>query len=233
MQDLISFGITPIRMDVTDEASMTQGVNQILQKEDRIDILINNAGFGAFGAFEDVSMKDAKYQMEVNVFGAARLTQLVLPQMRQNKFGKIINISSIGGTMAFPFGSWYHASKFALEALSDSLRNEVKPFGVDVVVIEPGGVKSEWADIALGNMQKNSRDSAYAELGDKVAQVLTATIDKNAEPSVIAELIKRAIEAKKPKARYLGGYMANATLIKLMRLLPDSWKDKLIMSQAK
>ena len=134
--------------------------------------------------------------------------------------------------MAFPFGSWYHASKFALEALSDSLRNEVKPFGVDVVVIEPGGVKSEWAGIALENMQKNSQNSAYAALGDKVARVLTATIDKNAEPSVIAELIKRSIEAKNPKARYLGGYMANATLIKLMRLLPDSWKDKLIMSQA-
>lgn len=233
MQDLVYMGITPIKMDITVEASITAGVGFIIQKEGRIDILVNNAGFGAYGAFEDVSLNDAKYQLDVNVFGAARLAQLVLPHMRKNNYGKIINISSIGGTMAFPFGSWYHASKFALEALSDSLRNEVKQFGIDVVVIQPGGVKSEWAGIAYENMQKNSANSAYGELGSKISKFMNTAVEKNAEPIVIAKLIKKAIESAKPKTRYLGGYMASSLMVNLMKIIPDRWKDKMIMSQAK
>ena len=149
MDDIKQLGVKILAMDVTDEASMLAGIETIIKAEGRIDVLINNAGFGSYGAIEDVPISDARYQLEVNVFGAARLTQLVLPHMRQQRSGKIINISSIGGKFAAALGGWYHASKFALEALSDSLRNEVKQFGIDVVVIEPGGIKSEWSNIAI------------------------------------------------------------------------------------
>ena len=110
----------------------------------RIDVLVNNAGYGSYGALEDVPMDEARYQFEVNVFGAARLTQLVLPHMRENRSGKIVNITSMGGKIHTPLGTWYHATKFALEAISDCLRLELKPFGIDVIVIEPGGIRSDW-----------------------------------------------------------------------------------------
>ena len=147
MKDLEQLGAKLLHMDLTDDSIMVSGIEEIITCEGRIDVLINNAGFGSYGAIEDVAIESARYQLEVNVFGAARLMQLVLPYMRKAQFGKIVNISSIGGKLANPFGGWYHASKFALEALSDSLRMEIKHFGIDVILIEPGGVKSEWSDI--------------------------------------------------------------------------------------
>jgi len=232
MYDLIPLGVNTIYMDVTDDHSMVSAVHKIITKEKRIDILVNNAGFGTYGAIEDVSLQQAKYQLEVNVFGASRLTQLILPHMRKQKFGKIVNVSSIGGKFATPFGGWYHASKFALEALSDSLRNEVKQFGIDVIVIEPGGVKTEWGKIAFESLRKNVENSAYKELAIKFANAFTKTLDKNAEPIVIAEIIKKAIETTKPKTRYIGGYMAKAGII-ARNLLSDKMLDRMIMSQAK
>lgn len=232
MNDLIPLGVNTIYMDVTDDHSMVNAVHKIVAKENRIDVLVNNAGFGTYGAIEDVPMEQAKYQLEVNLFGTARLTQLVLPHMRKQKFGKIVNISSIGGKFATPFGGWYHASKFALEALSDSLRNEVKQFGIDVIVIEPGGVKTEWGNIAFESLKKNVENSAYKELATKFANAFTKTLDKNAESIVIAEIIKKSIESSNPKTRYIGGYMAKAGII-ARKLLSDKMLDKMIMSQAK
>lgn len=232
MKDLETLGIKILLMDVTDEASMFQGVQQILEEEGRIDVLINNAGFGAYGTIEDVSIENAKYQLEVNVFSAMRLTQLVLPKMRENKFGKIVNISSIGGKFALPYGGWYHASKFALEALSDSLRNEVKQFGIDVIVIEPGGVKSEWANIAYDNLVKNSTQSAYKGTIDKLADFMKKATAKNADPEVITKLILKSIETKNPKFRYVGGYMAKQAVI-ARKLLSDKLFDTMIMGQMK
>jgi len=142
MADIKALGVKILEMDITNDAALAEGIDTIIKAEGRIDVLINNAGFGSYGAVEDVPMSNARYQLEVNLFGTARLIQLVLPYMRKQRYGRIINISSIGGKFAGPLGGWYHASKFALEGLSDSLRNEVKPFGIDVVVIEPGGVKS-------------------------------------------------------------------------------------------
>src|SRR6516164_3306739 len=144
MQQLTEAGIRPIAMDVTDDASMQTGVKTILNEQGRIDALVNNAGYGSYGALEDVPMSEARAQMEVNVFGAARLIQLVLPQMRQQRSGTIVNITSMGGKIYTPLGAWYHATKHALEALSDCLRMELKPFGINVVVIEPGGIRTEW-----------------------------------------------------------------------------------------
>lgn len=232
MQALQTFGITPIALDITKDENVVACVEQILSEAGSIDILVNNAGFGSYGALEDVPMNDARYQLEVNVFGAMRLTQLVLPGMRKNKYGKIVNISSVGGKNAFPLGGWYHASKFALEALSDSLRNEVRQFGIDVIVIEPGGTKSEWGDIAVDSLEKVSGHTAYKGLVAKTRKAFNQTLNKNPEPIVIAKLIKKGIEAKNPKTRYSGGYMASSVLL-AGKILPDKWMDKLIMSQLK
>lgn len=232
MQDLKTHGIKPIALDVTKDESIIECVNQIYKEAGSIDILVNNAGFGSYGAIEDVPMEDARYQLEVNVIGAMRLTQLVLPKMRENKYGKIVNISSVGGKSAFPLGGWYHASKFALEALSDAMRREVKQFGIDVIVIEPGGIKSEWGGIAFESMVKVSGNTAYAKMAKSIEKVFTATLDKNPEPIVIAKLIKKGIEAKSPKARYSGGYMATPSLF-MARFIPDKLQDKIIALQTK
>jgi short-subunit dehydrogenase len=232
MQDLKNYGIKPIALDVTKDDSVTACVEQIFKEAGSIDILINNAGFGSYGAIEDVTMQDAKYQLEVNVFGAMRLTQLVLQKMRQNKYGKIVNISSVGGKIALPLGGWYHASKFAIEALSDAMRLEVKPFGIDVIVIEPGGTNSEWGDVALESMERVSGNTAYKEMVKSVEKGFKQTLNKNAEPIVIARLIKKGIEAKNPKTRYIGGYMAK-TMLFLRNILSDKMFARIITSQIK
>jgi short-subunit dehydrogenase len=230
MEDIRQLGVKVLEMDVTDETAMENGIAYLLKTEGRIDVLINNAGFGSYGAIEEVPISDAKYQLDVNVFGAARLIQLVLPTMRKQHSGTIINISSIGGKLATPLGGWYHASKFALEGLSDSLRNEVEQFGVNVVVIEPGGVKSEWAGIAADNLRKVSKTAVYQSFNERFARALKTTEEKNADPMVIVNLVRKAIAAKKPKTRYSGGYMAKLALF-MKRILPDRTFDKMLMSQ--
>jgi short-subunit dehydrogenase len=232
MQDLKSYGVKPIALDVTIDESIMACVERIHQETGHIDILINNAGFGSYGAIEDITMQDAKYQMEVNVFGAMRLTQLVLPKMRQNRYGKVVNISSVGGKIAFPFGGWYHASKFAIEALSDSMRVEVKEFGIDVIVIEPGGTKSEWGDIAVESLMRVSGKTAYGRLVTGFQKSFTQMAGNVPEPIVIANLIREGIEAKKPKTRYIGGYMAKPMLF-LRNILSDRMLERLIRSQLK
>jgi len=232
MDDLRAAGVIPIQMDVTDETSMVNGVQYIINAQGKIDVLVNNAGFGSYGAIEDVAMNDARYQLEVNVFGAARLAQLVLPYMRQQRQGRIINISSIGGKFAMPLGGWYHASKFALEALSDSMRNEVKQFGINVVVIEPGGVQSEWGGIAVDNLKKVSGGTVYRPLVDGFMKLAADAENKGADPMVIVKLIKQAIEAKKPKTRYSGGYMAGIILF-IRKIFSDKMLDSILMSQYK
>ena len=232
MNDLKNLGAKIIQMDVSNEQSMISGVQEIIKNEGKIDVLINNAGFGLYGAIEDVTMESAKYQMEVNVFGLARLTQLVLPYMRKQNNGTIVNISSIGGKIANPIGGWYHASKFALEALSDSLRMEVKQFGIKVIVIEPGGVKSEWSDIAMENAQKTSANGVYGKMIQKMIETGKKFKDKNAEPEVIANLIFKAISSTNPKTRYSGGFMAKPLLF-LRKILSDKMMDKMILGQFK
>jgi short-subunit dehydrogenase len=232
MQDLKSYGIKPIALDVTVDESVIACVEQIFKEAGSIDILINNAGFGSYGAIEDVNMQDAKYQLDVNVFGAMRLTQLVLPKMRQNRYGKIVNISSVGGKIASPLGGWYHASKFAIEALSDAMRLEVKQFGIDVIVIEPGGTKSEWGNIAVESLMRVSGKTAYGRLVTAFEKSFKKVAGNVPEPIVIARLIKTGIEARIPKTRYAGGYMAKPMLF-LRSILSDKMFDRLLMSQMK
>jgi NAD(P)-dependent dehydrogenase (short-subunit alcohol dehydrogenase family) len=231
MKYLETLGIRVLSMDVSDDDSMVSGINTIVAAEGRIDILVNNAGFGSFGAIEDVAMEDARYQLEVNVVGLARLAQLVLPHMRQQRYGKIVNVTSIGGKMATPMGGWYHASKFAVEGLSDSLRMEVKQFGVDVIVIEPGGVKTEWAGIAATHAGATSGSTVYKAMADK-AKEMEAAQEKFSEPIEIARVIKKAIEAKTPKARYTAGHLSGVILF-LKKWLSDAAFDKFTMQRFK
>jgi len=231
MNDLLAMGAKILAMDVTDETSMTSGIDTIIRTEGRIDVLINNAGFGSYGALEDVPISDARYQLEVNLFGPARLTQLVLPHMRRQGSGKIINVSSIGGKAAMPLGGWYHASKFALEAYSDSLRMEVRPFGIDVIVIEPGGIQSEWGDIATNNMIKVSAGTAYKTLIDgavRMTEKMKANKKAAAPPGLIADLIHKAVTAAEPGTRYSAGYMSGTVLF-MKKWLSDKMMDKMIL----
>jgi len=229
MKDLEKIGATIFPLDVTDEASIIASVNSILEKEDSIDLLINNAGYGSYGAIEDVPIDEARRQFEVNIFGLARLTQLVLPKMRENRYGKIVNISSMGGKIYTPFGGWYHATKHALEGFSDALRLEAASFNIDVIIIEPGGIATEWGAIAADHLKQTSGKGAYAEAANKVADGMAGRYASNqlSQPSLIAETIVKAIQAQKPKTRYAIGFMARP-LIFLRKTLSDRMFDRLL-----
>ena len=229
MEHLTRSGIRPLAMDVTDEEAMQSAVSQIIAEEGRIDVLVNNAGYGSYGALEDVPLAEARSQFEVNVFGAARLTQLVLPHMREQRSGTIINITSMGGKIYTPLGSWYHATKFALEAISDCLRLELGPFGVNVVVIEPGGIRTEWGGIAAEKARAVSGTGPYASQGNAVAASLSSESmqRRSSSPDLIARTIARVVTARRPRTRYAAGFGAKP-LIFLHRLLPNRWFDAFI-----
>jgi NAD(P)-dependent dehydrogenase (short-subunit alcohol dehydrogenase family) len=229
MKDLESDGIRVLQLDLTDEDSVEACVKSIIEREGRIDILVNNAGYGSYGAIEDIPISEARRQFEVNLFGLARLTQAVLPSMRAKRFGRIVNISSIAGKIYTPFGGWYHATKFALEGFSDCLRLEVEPFGINVVVVEPGGIKTEWGTIAAEHLRKTSGSGAYAEAANKAANNMRRTYqgDRLSPPSLIADVILEAVTARKPRTRYAVGFGAKPMLI-LRRWLSDRMFDRLI-----
>ncbi|MFD8306779.1 oxidoreductase [Streptomyces sp. NPDC059690] len=229
LQKLADRGIHPLAMDVTDDDSMRAGIEKIVSESGRIDVLVNNAGYGSYGAIEDVPMDEARRQFEVNVFGAMRLAQLALPHMRTQHTGTIVNITSMGGKIYTPLGGWYHGTKFALEALSDCLRLEAKRFGIDVVVIEPGGIATEWGAIAADQLEKSSAAGAYARQADAVAASLRseANVKRNSPPQVIADAIGKAVTARRPKTRYATGFGARP-LIALRRIVSDRAFDTVI-----
>lgn len=230
MNDLQQIGGIPIGIDITKEADMAGAIEKINQEQGAVDILINNAGFGVFGAFEDVSIEIARAQYEVNVFGLARMAQLVLPRMRAQKSGKIVNISSIGGKFVTPMSGWYQSTKFAVEALSDALRMEVQRFGIDVIIIEPGIVASEFEDIAGDNLMKTSGEGAYKAEAQKMVEAFERSYQGASPPTVIADVISQALKANKPKTRYAAGAQAKSTLF-VKWLLPDRMFDNLAMGQ--
>jgi NAD(P)-dependent dehydrogenase (short-subunit alcohol dehydrogenase family) len=229
MAGLAAAGATLLKLDLTDDPSIVAAVNTIKNEAGRIDVVVNNAGYGSYGALEDVPLDEGRRQFEVNVFGLARLCQLVLPMMRAQKSGKIVNVTSIGGKIWEPLGAWYHATKFAVEGLSDCLRVEAAPFGVDVIVIEPGAIRTEWAGIARDGLLQMSGGSAYAELAKRHARML-ATADTSSlasPPEVVARTIVRAVTARRPKTRYATGGGAR-TILFLRKILPDRMFDRLI-----
>lgn len=230
MNDLKEVGIKLLEMDVTNDESMVKGIQKIIETEKRIDVLVNNAGYGSFGALEDVPISEAKYQFEVNIFG---LAQLVLPYIRKQQSGKIVNISSMGGKFGEPHGAWYHATKFAVEGLSDSLRMELKQFNIDVIIIEPGAIKSEWGGIAKDNLLKVSGNTAYKNLATKHATLIDETYKRvGSEPIVIAKTIAKTINTTNPKTRYSVGGGAKLLLF-MRRILSDKLFDKIFLSQLK
>lgn len=231
LKELEVKGVNIIALDVTSEDSMVNCVNTIINKEGRIDVLVNNAGYGSYGAVEDVPMEEARRQVEVNLFGLARMIQLVLPSMRKNKYGKIINISSMGGKVHTPMGAWYHATKFAVEGFSDCLRMELKEHGIDVVVIEPGVIKTDWGIIAANNLIKTSGKGAYSSMAKDIGKAMGDMYSSGkglSKPTLISNTIVKAVEAKKPKTRYLVG--ANAKPVVFMkRIVSDKMYDKICL----
>lgn len=234
MEPLKALGVQVLALDVTDEDSMRAAVGRVLEERGRIDVLVNNAGYGSFGALEQVDLAEGRRQFEVNVFGLARMTQLVLPAMRSAGRGRIINVSSIGGKFYEPLGAWYHATKFAVEGMSDALRLELKPHGVDVAIIEPASTVSEWGRISAEGLLASSGAGPYAAQARHMADVL-ASADRPAtstRPAVIAAAVLHAATAARPRTRYPVGRGASA-ILGLRRILPDRLYDAVVMAVLK
>lgn len=231
MSALQDAGVNVLSLDVTDHDSIRTAVDSIIRKSGRIDVLVNNAGYGSYGSIEDVPMVEARAQMEVNVFGLARLTQLVLPHMRSQHSGTVINISSVGGEFTTVLGGWYHASKYAVEALSDALRMETAQHGIHVVVVQPGSIRTEWGAIAAEKLKETSSTGAYTTMAAGTARALAASSAPNAritsEPAVIGKIIVKIANARRPRTRYRVGFGARP-LIFMRRLLSDRAFDSLM-----
>lgn len=229
MKNLRENEIIPLELDVTNEEQCKNAIDTIIKNDNRIDVLINNAGYGLYGAIEDISINEAKYQFEVNVFGLSRLIQNVLPHMRKQKSGKIINISSIGGKLTSFMGGWYHASKYAVESLTDALRMEISSFGIDVVLIEPSGVRTNWWKIAMEHLKQTSKGGAYEKMAEKAANGMLKLGNSKvmSNPRKIAKVIVNAINSKKPKTRYVVGF-GGKSLIFLHSILPTRWYDWIV-----
>lgn len=234
MQDIIQAGGHAIKMDILKERNIDEVVNQIVKEQNRIDVLINNAGYGLWGAVETISIAEAKRQFDVNIFGLAYLTKKIIPMMRKQKSGKIINMSSMGGKVYTPFGAWYHATKYALEGWSDCLRMELKNFGIHVILIEPGVIKTEFQDVMMDSTVERSIGTPYEK---KLRALKKATQEMYARgigspPSTITNLIIKAINSNNPQRRYVGGLFAKPMLL-IKKWFGDKIYEKAILSQIK
>ncbi|HAT55540.1 MAG TPA: short-chain dehydrogenase/reductase [Lactobacillus sp.] len=223
-------GVIPLKLDVTDGDSIRAAVSTIITAEKRLDVVINNAGYGSYGAIEDVPLEEAKRQFDVNLFGVAQLTKIVLPYMRQQHSGRIINISSMGGRLTSYFGAWYHATKYAIEAFSDALRMETKAFGIDVALIEPGGIKTNWGIIAADHLVESSKDGVYAQAADKTAAGMRKQYSGNlmSSPKIVSNAISKAVNSRRPRVRYLIGFGAKP-LTFMHTILPTRMFDWMMM----
>jgi NAD(P)-dependent dehydrogenase (short-subunit alcohol dehydrogenase family) len=224
-------GLLPL--DVTDEDSMRSAVDEVEGRYGAVGVLVNNAGYSQSGAVESVPIEKVRRQFETNVFGLARMCQLVLPGMRQQGYGRIVNVSSMGGKLTFPGGGYYHATKHAVEALSDALRFEVEGFGVKVSVIEPGLIRTGFAHVAVRSMDGSDEEGPYAGFDEGVARATAQNYERGpisrlvGRPEAVAEAIEQAISARSPKSRYAVTPSARVFL-GLRRLLPDRAWDAVL-----
>lgn len=216
-------------LDLTDETSIGDLVSRLGKAPGSLDAIVNNAGIGVYGSVEEVPMGEARRQFEVNLFGTARLTQLALPAMRTTGTGTIVNVSSIGGRVYTPMGAWYHASKHALEGWSDCLRLELDPYGIRVVIVEPGAIETEFAEIAIAPLLERSEGGPYADFARKMAAATRRTyLDKKAShPDLIAGIIVKAVESRRPRTRYVAGYLGKP-VIWARRILGDRGFDWMV-----
>lgn len=232
MENLKELGCIPLGMDISEEEDVVAVVDRVRSERGGVDILINNAGFGTQGSVEETTLEDARYQFDVNLFGLARLTQLVLPYMRENGVGRIVNVSSIGGKIYAPLGAWYIASKHALEGWSDCLRTEVQQFGIDVVLIEPGAIATEFDDVYVGPMLRRSGMGPYRDIALGMAEFSRKSRERpngSSPPSVIADTISKAVSAKRPRTRYAVGKLAKPMLF-VRKWFGDRTFDRLVSS---
>lgn len=232
MNDLEALGGHAIQMDIMEEEQVQAAVDRIIKEQGIIDVLVNNAGYAVYGPVEHVSIEDAKRQFDVNIFGLASITQKILPFMREKKSGQIINITSVGGKIYTPYGAWYHATKHALEGWSDCLRLELKEFGIDVTIIEPGAIETEFMDVMYQPMLDRAEGTAYHDSVNYMAEAAQSMMERNqgSDPSVIAMAISKSIKAESPKTRYAAGSMAKM-LLRMRRWTSDKMFDRVIMSQ--
>lgn len=230
-------GCEKLQLDVTVEASMVTAIETIQNRHGSLGALVNNAGYGIHGAFETTRMESVRAQFETNFFGLVRLTQLVLPGMRRAGRGRIVNVSSMGGRLTLPGGAFYHASKHAVEAATDALRYEVAPFGIKVVLIEPGLIRTSFGETAIATVGHSSEvDEAYAEfnsgLVDRIQSAYHGAMRRFASspPSTVARAIDRALTSSRPRTRYVVTPGAKA-LLAVHALLPDRAFDAVLRTQ--
>ena len=233
LADLKALGCRTLPLDVTDEASMSAAVNAVIAAEGAVGVLINNAGYSQSGAVESVPLDAVRRQFETNVFGLIRMCQLVLPGMRDQQWGRIVNLSSMGGRLTFPGGGLYHASKYAVEALSDALRFEVQGFGVRVIVIEPGLIVTNFGDTAAGSVEQAG--GPYADFNRDVARAIEDVYQGplaklGAGPDAVAKTIAGALNSEHPKTRYPVTVSAHL-MINQRRLMPDRLWDRVMRTQ--
>ena len=227
---LNDIGGTALEMDVTNQKHIDNAVTQIISEHGRIDVLVNNAGLGVYGAIEDVSMEDIYYQYDVNLFGLARVTKAVLPYMREKESGTIINISSVLGETYGPLAGWYLSTKHALEGWSDALRVELKKFDIDVVIVQPGAINTNFSNVTKTYMDKYRTNSAYQHLyGEPITDTGNDVLSNQSDPIVIAKVINKAIDARNPKTRYAAGAYSKIGIF-LRKIMTDKMFDRFILS---
>jgi len=229
--DLEAEGCRLLALDVTDADSMEQTVSRIEAESGAVGALVNNAGYSQSGAVEEVPLESIRRQFETNVFGLSALTQRVLPKMREAGWGRIVNIGSMGGTLTFPGGGYYHATKYALEAISDALRFEVQGFGIDVVLVQPGLIRTSFDETAVASMSEKGEGSGpYARFNAEVGRITQSAYRDGlmaklgGEPDDVARVIEIALSVRRPKPRYPVTWSARLLMLQ-RRLLPDRWWD--------
>ena len=219
-----------LEMDVTNQNHIDNAVKKVISEQGRIDVLVNNAGLGVYGAIEDVSMEDIYYQYDVNLFGLARVTKAVLPYMREKESGTIINISSVLGETYGPLAGWYLSTKHALEGWSDALRVELKKFDIDVVIIQPGAINTNFSNVTKTYIDKYRENSPYQHLyGEPITDTGNEILSNQSDPIVIAKVINKAIDARNPKTRYAAGAYSRIGIF-LRKIMTDKMFDRFILS---
>lgn len=232
MDDLVKMGGHALNIDVTNDESVESAVEQIIQEQGRIDVLVNNAGYGAFSTIEDISLEELKYQFDVNVFGYARLQKAVLPYMRKQKSGRIILLSSMSGKFAIACSGWYAATKFAIEAMADALQMEVRHLGINVIRIRPGVIKTGFDDVAFEKFNRIELASDYTTLRHQFSKMMKKDYAKSPGPKTTIDSIIKAIESKKPKASYTTTKDARQ-LVFLRNLLGGNLFEKAVLEVMK
>ncbi|MBN1483308.1 MAG: SDR family oxidoreductase [Chloroflexia bacterium] len=231
-QELAGESFPLLQMDVTDEDSVRRAVAEVIERAGRIDVLLNNAGFGLAGAVEDTSIEEARRQFETNFFGLLRVTRAVLPSMRERRAGLIVNTSSIGGLIGVPFTSMYAATKFAIEGLSEVLRLELRPWGIRVVLVEPGDFSTAFTSRRVQTAASQG-DSPYAGAFARSLAIIERDETQGSDPQLFARLIERIIRSRSPRLRYVVGSFDQRLAVLLKRLLPDKWFEAIIRGHYK